>query len=533
MESLLQRTVLLIDDSLEDRAKFKRYLQHAPQVDYTIYEEGLGEPAFVSCRTLQPDCILLGYQLPDIDGFELLARLRAEDEPLPSAVIVLTGTGDEAVAVEAMKRGAHDYLVKAKTTRQELWRAVAGAIEKAGLERTVRVQRHALEESHQKLQDTVQALHLAQETLEQRVQDRTAALAQANETLHTQAQMLEEMAEGVIVTTKDGNIFFTNRAFDTMFGYDRGELFGQPAGVLTADFLEGPTLTSAPLLAHVRTQGAWRGEVWGCKKDGTGLPTYARISLVELDGKKHTVSIVEDITERQQLEAALRERERLAAVGTTALSLTHEIGNRLNGLSTSVQLLDRSLRQQETPLHGSAQEIVQDLRAELSRLRSVLQDIRILSDVAPLDCRPTNLAAVVAEVLEDQLHPFAQHGIHIEQEFPANLPPALADREKLSQIVLNLCTNAAEAMPRDGVLTLRGSASEGQVRLDVQDTGEGIPPGVQPFEPFTTTKSGGTGLGLAVVQQLVAAHEGTITYTSARGHGTTFTLSLPVSPDEG
>ena len=530
MVSLPQRTILLIDASPKDRVKFKRDLQQAPQAHYTVYEEARGETAQVFCRTLQPDCILLDSQLPDMTGLELLARLRAENETLSSAVIVLTSTRGEGRAVEAMKHGVHDYLVKSKTSRHGLWRAVVGAIERASLERTVRVQRHALEESHQQLQDTVQALHAAQRTLAQHVQGRTAALVQANEIVHTQAQALAQMTEGVVVTAKDGSIVFTNRAFDTMFGYDHGELFGRPVEALATNFPQARSLMIARVLAHVRAQGVWRGEVQGRKRDGTVFPAYVRISVVELDDKKHTVSVVEDITERRQSEAALRERERLTAVGTAALSLTHEIGNRLNNLSTSVQLLDRFFRRQKTAANSPVQEIVQDLHAELKRLRSALQDIRLLSNVAPLDRQPIQLATVVTAVLEDQAHACAQNGIQVEHRFPADLALALADREKLVQIVLNLCTNAVEAMPQGGVLTLRGSVAEGQVRLDVQDTGEGVPPGVQPFEPFTTTKPGGTGLGLAVVQQLVAAHEGTITYTSTSGHGTTFT---PVSASFG
>jgi signal transduction histidine kinase len=105
-----------------------------------------------------------------------------------------------------------------------------------------------------------------------------------------------------------------------------------------------------------------------------------------------------------------------------------------------------------------------------------------------------------------------------------------ADGEKLKQVLLNLCKNAAEAMPQGGTLTVRVHNSGEQVSLEVIDTGVGIPAGVNIFEPFTTTKSEGTGLGLAIVQQIVAAHGGAITYTSEPGKGTVFRLTLPLSP---
>jgi len=108
----------------------------------------------------------------------------------------------------------------------------------------------------------------------------------------------------------------------------------------------------------------------------------------------------------------------------------------------------------------------------------------------------------------------------------------MADQEKLAQVLLNLCKNAVEAMPRGGTLTVHGSWGGEQVSLTVSDTGVGVATGVNIFEPFTTTKETGTGLGLAIVQQIVAAHQGTITYTSESGQGATFTLILPIADQE-
>jgi len=104
----------------------------------------------------------------------------------------------------------------------------------------------------------------------------------------------------------------------------------------------------------------------------------------------------------------------------------------------------------------------------------------------------------------------------------------MADSEKLKQALLNLCNNAVEAMPQGGTLTLRAHNAEEQVVLEVVDTGLGIPDGVDIFEPFATTKTWGTGLGLVIVRQIVSAHGGTITYASERGKGTVFCLSLPL-----
>jgi two-component system sensor histidine kinase HydH len=108
----------------------------------------------------------------------------------------------------------------------------------------------------------------------------------------------------------------------------------------------------------------------------------------------------------------------------------------------------------------------------------------------------------------------------------------LANNEEITQVLLNLYKNAAEAMPEGGRLTVCAFQSGTRVCLAVSDTGTGVPEGVNIFEPFVTTKTGGTGLGLAIVQQIVAAHGGTITYTSTPDQGTTFTLALPAATAE-
>jgi signal transduction histidine kinase len=164
---------------------------------------------------------------------------------------------------------------------------------------------------------------------------------------------------------------------------------------------------------------------------------------------------------------------------------------------------------------------------EISRLSSLVHEFSSLSRREKYNFRPVSLRAAVAEVLDFETTNYGALGIRVEKNFPQDLPPVRADIDKLKQAILNLVKNAAEAMPRGGMLTLHGRRSGEQAALEIIDTGLGIPDGVDIFEPFATTKSSGTGLGLVIVRQIVSAHGGSVTYSSERGKGTVFHLTLP------
>jgi len=123
---------------------------------------------------------------------------------------------------------------------------------------------------------------------------------------------------------------------------------------------------------------------------------------------------------------------------------------------------------------------------------------------------------------------YARQNIAVELDFPPDLSKAKVDREKIKQALLNLCQNAADSMPRGGKLTIRGYKLWGAVCIEVCDTGAGLPEGMNIFEIFTTTKRGGTGLGLPIVQQIVAGHQGSVTFTSEQDKGTIFRLTMPI-----
>jgi signal transduction histidine kinase len=232
----------------------------------------------------------------------------------------------------------------------------------------------------------------------------------------------------------------------------------------------------------------------------------------------------------QKLHEQLIENERLAAIGTTSAKLAHEIANPLNGMAMTAKLLERHLAKQGGFADEKVSSALQTMNREIKHLSALLEDFRSLYRRENYDFQPTPLAMVIKEVLALESPECTARGIQVEESCPEDLPLVMADQEKLKQALLNLCKNAVEAMPGGGKMIVRASRSGDQVILEVKDSGIGIPNNIDILEPFATTKPSGTGLGLVIVRQIVAAHKGTMAYASEPNRGATFRLILPCHP---
>jgi signal transduction histidine kinase len=251
------------------------------------------------------------------------------------------------------------------------------------------------------------------------------------------------------------------------------------------------------------------------------------LAQIEAGNGFHYAAFIRDMSERSRLQAQLLESERLAAIGTTAAKIGHEIANPLNGMYLTVQLLEQRLAKEPSASNGQISANFKKIRDEIARLNQLVQQFRTISRREKYHFRPFNLAELIGDLVAMQQPLCADAGISIEPEIADDLPAVNADRDKIMQALLNLIKNSIEATPRGGKIAVRASADANTVTIQVADTGSGIPIGVDIFQPFATTKSQGTGIGLVVVRQIVTAHGGTITCSSDEGKGTTFTVSLP------
>src|SRR5262245_12791664 len=258
------------------------------------------------------------------------------------------------------------------------------------------------------------------------------------------------------------------------------------------------------------------------------------ISFLAAAKKKQEDVLEQRVTEgTEQLESTterLRQSEALASLGVAIAKIVHEIARPLNSIFTSLQLQERYFATPGQKPDAETVSFMEGMRGEVIRLVDLLNELREFSRPLTVNLSPVDLATTVTETCDlKKLLDLSPKPILIEHQFAADLPQVMADGEKLKRVLINLCKNAVEAMPEGGKLMLRGYKLGTDVCLEIEDTGVGIPEGLNIFEPFTSSKNSGWGLGLSIVQQIISAHKGSIEYKSKPGNGTVFKVCLPAA----
>lgn len=259
----------------------------------------------------------------------------------------------------------------------------------------------------------------------------------------------------------------------------------------------------------------------------------AHLHLEEVVAQR-TAALREEIAERKRLEIAKVQAERLAVVGTMASEVAHEIRNPLGSIALNLDLLEREMEQLagagfHPPEEGRV--LLAEMRAEIRRIQHVLEDYLQFARLPKPQPKPIPLNTWLEQKLAFMGEAFAQAGVKLRTAFDPGVKTVSADAEQLWQATLNLIRNGLEAMAGGGELTVSTWHEGGEARLRVADTGRGMTPDQQAriFVPFFTTKPRGTGLGLTLVQQIIIEHGGRVECESTPGHGSTFTLFLPVA----
>jgi signal transduction histidine kinase len=222
-------------------------------------------------------------------------------------------------------------------------------------------------------------------------------------------------------------------------------------------------------------------------------------------------------------------------LGRLAAGVSHELRNPLGAVVLHVDLLEEELRQPTPESAAAVAQALTEIKTHLARVDDLLQDYLSLIRVGTGQQTPVDLQAFVTQLTQEITPALTAQGITLQLDALDQLGVVALHPQTFRRALLNLVHNALDAMPAGGVLTLGGYRQASTVHLAVRDTGSGIPPeqAARIFEPLYTTKPGGTGLGLYLVQEVVAALDGQVAVQSTVGAGTTVTIMLPRADAEG
>jgi len=533
--------ILLVEDNLAEARLLQEVLKGTLFRRFNLaHVKRLGEAISLLERSrveqLQADdfdVVLLDLTLPDSHGLASLDLLIQHAPSLP--IVVLTNTNDEELAVEAVRHGAQDYLVKRHVNQDNLVRSLRYAIER---------------------KQAAEALREANEILELRVQERTAELETANQLLKHEIEWRQRIQQRLELAQKAaqiGTFEWNIQSHDVTWTAELEALYGLAPGSFDGRY-DGWIQT-----IHSDDRVKTEQELWQAVKTGQGLDTEFRIvcpsgeirwiavksSLFHDQAGKplRMIGIHMDITEKKQLEAQFLRAQRLESLGTLASGIAHDLNNILTPILGVAQLLPLKLPN----LNEQNQRMLQTLETSARRGAELIRQILSFArgvEGKRVSLQINHLLLEIEKIIQQTL----PKSIDIDTDIPPNLWIISGDATQLHQILMNLCVNARDAMPNGGTLLISAEnllideqyakmhldASVGAyVVVTVADTGTGIPLNIlhRIFDPFFTTKEigKGTGLGLSAVLGIVKSHGGFVDVQSQVNQGSQFKVFLPAS----
>jgi PAS domain S-box-containing protein len=375
------------------------------------------------------------------------------------------------------------------------------------------------------LRDITERKHLERqlqeysESLEVKVRERTREIAETK----TYLENLLENANDVIYTLDlDQRFTYVNNKVE-IWGYKKEDLIGRPYLSLMSRRHRGKRLRAT---LDIGTKQAYEVEIL----TRMGEPRNVMVSVSPFKDNEGQIvgvlGIARDITEKKRLEQQVLNAEKLASVGKLAAGVAHEINNPLGGILNCLY----NLRKGNLPPDRQAEYVV-SMEEGLRRVQKIVRQLLDFSQQHDPELSPTEVNPLIERVLALTSYAFEGTGVRLRRELASDLPPLMADRHMIGQVLMNLLLNAVQAIKGEGIVTVRSRKDGGWCAIEIEDTGCGISPDVLPkiFDPFFTTRAQGegTGLGLSVSLGIIERHGGEITVRSEVGKGAVFTVRLP------
>jgi two-component system cell cycle sensor histidine kinase/response regulator CckA len=487
--------ILLIEDNPADAELITYELKRA-ELAHESHTVATKKAFLAELRKSPPDAIISDFSMPQFNALDALHALKAHRVEVP--FILVTGSQSEEVAVECIKEGADDYILKSSLKR--LPTALLASVQRKRAERE-------------------------REEAEVRVRE--------------QAALLNKARDAIMVMDTNGGITFWNAGAERIYGWGAEEVL---QGMNAASFWKFDEQKHQDALRQTIQREEWHGELTQSTKDGRTIFVESRWSLIrDSENKPKSILIINtDITERKKLEAQFFRAQRLESIGTLAGGIAHDLNNVLTPILVSLKLL-REMKG-ETPA-----EVLDTLEASAHRGASIVQQVLSFARGVEGEKAVLQVKHPLNEVLKIAKDIFPRT-IEIRSQLEQNLWPVSGDATQLHQVFMNLVVNARDAMPNGGRITIEAKNTQidenyarmqpeakagPYVVISVTDTGTGIPPAVLPkiFEPFFTTKDigKGTGLGLSTAAGIVRSHSGFLAVYSEPGQGSSFKVYLPAA----
>ncbi|HWH09247.1 MAG TPA: ATP-binding protein, partial [Candidatus Thermoplasmatota archaeon] len=373
--------------------------------------------------------------------------------------------------------------------------------------------------------------------------DATSARERLRRQLDFTGALMDSLAEGVVAVDEAGAFTFANAAAEAMLGQPARDLMGTDAHAV----LHGACVDACPVGRALHAGATLRDEGTFQARDRGAFPVSLAAAPIVTDGRRiGAVLAFHDTTQRRRAEAELEASrrqlalsEKLSALGTLVSGVAHELRTPLTYVANNLFLLRARLESAARAQPGLEPLLAEVLGFSQAAMEGVDRINALVKDLRPFTQHDSGsrVLAPLEDVVAGAVALFraTQRG-HVEVAASLEPTPRIrVDRGQVQRVVINLLSNAAEAMPHGGLIRVSTRACDGAAEITVEDTGPGIPPEVETriFDPFFTTKPDGTGLGLSISRRIVEMHGGVIGYESRPGQGTRFTVRLPAERPPG
>ncbi len=345
--------------------------------------------------------------------------------------------------------------------------------------------------------------------LERKVNKRTAELSAEKEKLNT---VVSAIGSGLVLLDTQGKIQWSNRTMNEMAGRD-------VTGIYCEELCRDCTVIGSYAVDDMQTEIV--SNLFG-KRDRYYQVTTAPVKGTERDVHGY-IRLIQDVTEMKTMEEQMMHSEKLASLGRLTAGIAHEIGNPLTSVFSFVQIL-REMEQDEFK-----KESLGTIYFHINRIADILKHLSGFSKAPQVELKPWKVNSLIESSLSLIQYDKRAKDIAIVRDLWPDMPEITTDGNQLSQVIVNIVLNAVDAMPGGGTLTIRSRVRHGNIVIEFEDTGVGIPKENlgRIFDPFFTTKEKGTGLGLAVSYSIIKKLNGSLTVESEQNRGSKFVITLP------